>query len=314
LPETLVLCGGTAGRPRQDGTVLKLDVRPGTKDAARVNLGIERLSRKMLATLPPRLVDLLEIACYVHAADQFTRREGSSMPRMGATWRRDFRFKLPVRNLAFWQRAAVRNALAETIGFLSDDDYAFQFVQAQAPEPPWFLSYPEESGQGRFRPDGVILFSGGLDSLAGAAEALLLHGERVVLVSHRSSSMIQSRQDGLLEALRGRGGEGRLFHVGVTVNKGKEEAREFTQRARSFLFATLGFVVARLFGRSEVLFFENGVVSLNLPIAEHIQGARATRTTHPKVLRDFCGLFSQVAEEDVQVRNPVVHQFEIRRP
>jgi hypothetical protein len=54
--------------------------------------------------------------------NQFTRRESPSMRRMGATWRRDFRFKVPVRDLPFWQRAAVRDSLAETLGFLSDDD------------------------------------------------------------------------------------------------------------------------------------------------------------------------------------------------
>ena len=40
----------------------------------------------------------------------------------------------------------------------------------------------------------------------------------------------------------------------------------------------IGLAVARSFGRSEVMFYENGVVSLNLPpLAQHV-GARATRS------------------------------------
>jgi hypothetical protein len=149
-----------------------------------------------------------------------------------------------------------------------------------------------------------VLFSGGLDSFAGSLEAVLGRDERVVLVSHHASNVLASKQNGLVEGLRERARRGRVFHVGVVVNKGGEEAADFTQRTRSFLFATLGFVVARLFRKAEVAFFENGVVSLNLPLAAHVVGARATRTTHPRVLRDFGRLFAAAAERGVRVANP----------
>src|SRR5690606_11435438 len=97
----------------------------------------------------------------------------------------------------------------------------------------------------------VTLFSGGLDSLAGAVEALD-SGESVALVSHQSSTMIRARQRDLVETLRARTRSNQLFHVSVVVNKGSAPARSFTQRSRSFLFATLGFVVARLFGVGDV--------------------------------------------------------------
>ena len=62
---------------------------------------------------------------------------------------------------------------------------------------------------------------------------------------------------------------------------------EKTQRTRSFLFASLAFVLARMFGKERFTFFENGVISFNLPIAGDVLGARATRTTHPRVIRGF---------------------------
>jgi hypothetical protein len=105
-------------------------------------------------------------------------------------------------------------------------------------------------------------------------------------------------------ALRDRAPPSSLFHVSVLITKGKQEAVEFTQRSRSFLFAALGFVVAHLFRRTEITFFENGVVSMNLPIARHVIGSRATRTTHPRVLSDFGTLFSLLVAERIRVINP----------
>ena len=62
--------------------------------------------------------------------------------------------------------------------------------------------------------------------------------------------------------------------------------------------------MAHALGQSKVSFYENGVVSLNLPLAGHVLGARATRTTHPRMLRDFGNLFSTVAARDVRIENP----------
>jgi 7-cyano-7-deazaguanine synthase in queuosine biosynthesis len=259
----------------------------------------------MVAEIPDRLADLLELACYVYCADQFTRRDTARMRKMGAAWRRQFRFRIPVRDSTFWRRVDVRQALTEALSFLSEDDYHFNFVQSRAsPSLEPYLHFPSAGPPAGFIPDRVVLFSGGLDSLTGAVEALVKRKEKVVLVSHQSSRMVQSKQLDLIQELRARTKPSQLFYVGVHVSKGGAEARDFTQRSRSFLFAALGCVVARLFGRSEISFFENGVVSLNLPISEHVIGARATRTTHPRVLANFGRLFCLLLEESVGVLNP----------
>jgi hypothetical protein len=116
--------------------------------------------------------------------------------------------------------------------------------------------------------------------------------------------MIASKQNNLVVKLRERTNPGQLFYVPVTVNKGRDEATEFTQRSRSLLFATLGIILARMFSKKSLSFFENGIVSLNLPIAEHVLGARASRTTHPRVLADCSRLFSRLLSQDVSVENP----------
>jgi hypothetical protein len=87
--------------------------------------------------------------------------------------------------------------------------------------------------------------------------------------------LIASKQNVLAAYLRERSHPTSLFHISVTINKGHGEAAEFTQRSRSLMFATLGFVVAQMFKCDDLSFYENGVTSINLPIAEHVVGSCA---------------------------------------
>ncbi|MDA2915155.1 hypothetical protein MYX77_14610, partial [Acidobacteriia bacterium AH_259_A11_L15] len=82
------------------------------------------------------------------------------------------------------------------------------------------------------------------------------------------------------------------LHIPVWINKDEALGREPTQRSRSFLYASLATAVAGVFGLRRIRFYENGVVSLNLPISAQVIGARATRSTHPKALKAFERLFS----------------------
>lgn len=305
MDEVRVFCGDVDRPTLIDESTILLDVAATTGDPARVRLSAAEVTRKMLGKIPDRLADLLDIACYVYCADQLTRRDTKLMARLGGDWQRDFRFTIAVRDFAFWSDRQVLSQLESTLTFLSDDRFAFAFKATRRVSPP--QEYLDLSGAGpppAFAPDRVVLFSGGLDSFAGATEALIGQNERVVLVSHRSSPFVAGRQATLLDGLRKRVDPARLFRLSVEVTKGGNQAVEFTQRTRSFLFATIGFIVARMFGKREVTFYENGVVSMNLPLAPHVLGTRATRTTHPRVLHDFGSLFSRIAEHDIKIVNP----------
>ena len=270
-----------------------------------VNIKVHELTRKLLTELPSRLTDLLEIASYVYASDQLARRDTLKMPGLGAEWRRSFQFHVAVRDVAFWTRRDVQDQLKATLHFLSDDTFHFSFLKIQ-PRPlrQAYFEYTAEGPSSQFRPDEVMLFSGGLDSFAGALDALEDPQHRVLLVSHRASPMVASYQNRLVTALRQRAGHDRVLHMSVEITRGYGKAVEFTQRSRSFLFAVLGFLVAHLFDRRAISFYENGIVSMNPPLARHVVGSRATRTTHPKVLHDFGTLFSLVTARDFRVVNP----------
>jgi 7-cyano-7-deazaguanine synthase in queuosine biosynthesis len=268
-------------------------------------LKLEDISKRLVASVPSRLVDLIEIATYVYCADQATSRGGEAQAAMGSDWRRNFRFVIPVRHPDHWSDPKVLGPLCDTISFLSEDNYVFEFEMATNPtELDNYLGLSEDSGT--FRADEVVLFSGGLDSLSGAIEKLSGGKTHVALVSHRSSPKIFEHQKQLVQELK-RQFPKRLMHIPVLVT-GREplEVREYTQRTRSFLYAALACAVAQLFGNTGIRFFENGVVNINLPISAQVVGARATRTTHPLVIEFFRRFLSAAVGERIEVENPFV--------
>ena len=298
--EHLVLCGGVEEPQVASEQSLRLALHGRSPN---VRLQISDISRRLLANVPDVLADLLEVASYVYAADSAISRGGKTDTQMGRRWRRKFRFEIPVRLPSLWSSDPVLSALVETLSFLSDDIYEFEFrAIIDAPTMAEYFEFKDKE-ETAFTPDEVILFSGGLDSLSGTVEELVGSGKKVALVSHRSASKIAGAQKGLVDKLRSRFGANRVLHVPVWANLDGTLGREPTHRTRSFLFAALGVVTARMFGRDSICFFENGVVSLNLPPVAQVVGARATRTTHPQTLAGFQSLFSAVLGSDFGVNN-----------
>jgi len=209
-----------------------------------------------------------------------------------------------VRELEIWQHPDVQEILADTLGFLSDDSYEFDFRRAESPVQRRELYFPNLINASAEH-DEVALFSGGVDSFAGAVNDIVTLGKSVTLVGHYSATKVRAVQENLIEGLKQRGFDRRVSYIPVWVSNENERAREFTQRTRSFLFACLGLVVARMSGKDKFSFYENGVVSINPPLAGDVVGGRATRTTHPKVLRGLEALFSLLLDRQIEIQTPL---------
>ena len=141
---------------------------------------------KAMAELDPNLLDLLDIAAVVFAADGTVSRGHLTRPGMGIGWRRGLDFIIPVRNPDLWSRPEVVDALTEAVAFMTEDSVTFRFTRqehGETQEP--FLKFEPEGAV--FEAEDVILFSGGLDSFAGALEILSTTTSRVILLTHRSS-------------------------------------------------------------------------------------------------------------------------------
>lgn len=273
-------------------------------EAKNVNLRIDYITRRMMGNVPDLLIDLLEVAAYVYCADQRLSRGGSTLPGYGADWRRSLHFVIAVRCPEVWQSSEIQETLSETLGFLSDDRFSFEFQRAEDPVQPREL-YFSDLIDASMEHDQVALFSGGVDSFAGAVDDIVSRGTSVALVGHYSASKVNHIQKCLIDGLKQRGFERSISYIPVWVTNQESRATEHTQRTRSFLFACLGLIIARMSGKDSFCFYENGVVSINLPLAGDVIGGRATRTTHPKVLRDLEKLFSALLERTIQIRTPL---------
>lgn len=297
--ELVILCNEAAARKSAAGeNAVKLRTSGSHRN---VRLELDQVGSQLNAQAPPRIVDLVEIATLVYVADQIQRRGADDVESMGAHWRRRLRFEISVRDLAFWKSGPVTEALVELLSFLSEDEYEFTFSQYQ--HPPTLDSYLTFGNGTGNSPESVILFSGGLDSLGGVVERVVTGGENALLVTHESTTKLRTRHQTLRSMIDGAVKGTPPQHITVRINKKDQQEKEYTQRARSFLYAALATAIARLAGLEGIKFFENGVVSLNLPLSPQVVGARATRTTHPLVLTRMRRLFSLVAGVNFNVEN-----------
>lgn len=264
-------------------------------------LEADKLRAKALAEIDPLCDDFLEIASAIFVADSTVSRGGEVRARMGLNWRREFSFTIPVRQPEFWQRPDVVEALTDTVTFLTEDTVQFEFVAGEfsrSREP--FLEFDPTGPQ--FGANEAILFSGGLDSFAGALETLATTSDKVLLVSHRSAQKVIPRQDDLGGYLAQRF-PGRVQHLSVTARRRGAEGKETTQRSRSLLFTALGWAAAQALKIPRLSFYENGTISHNLPISPQVVGTMATRTTHPLTLKKLNDLLELLYPGQLNIEN-----------
>ncbi|MFO0839075.1 MAG: hypothetical protein U1D55_11195 [Phycisphaerae bacterium] len=300
--ERAILCGNSTAKAPVAGGPKPLRLRLWGR-SAEVNLKSDDLSRPVSTNIPSTFADLLEIATYIYCADQAITRGGDGVDNAGQNWRRQLRFTIPVRNAGFWRKPDVMIALQETLSFLSEDEYEFEFCDLV--DGPTLQHYLPFSTTGTTAaPEEVVLFSGGLDSLGGAVQEAVVNKRPVALVNHRPTEKLSRRYQRLQQLLAQHAVVAQPMHIPVHINKKKSLGREYTQRTRSFLYASLAAVIAEMYGLCRIRFYENGVVSLNLPLSAQVVGAKATRTTHPRVIKGFSRVLSAVAGKNFDVENP----------
>ncbi len=230
----------------------------------------------------------LVAALGVWAADKLQPRQAAP-----DAWTREFSLHLPLS--PGWMPLARR--LSRLLNFLTGDDWTLKVREA-----PLDLGLKGEWPH-PWRPDGVMLFSGGLDSLVGALD-FLEAGQRLLLVSHYDFGQLASIQQSLAAALTRHYGPERVHHLGIRVQF--PQAPELSLRSRSLLYLALGLSAAASFGDATPLIIpENGWISLNPPLTLNRLGSCSTRTTHPYFLEQLTGLWREAG-----LATPLVNPYE----
>lgn len=282
---------------------------------ARLNLvGKDRMNvyprvkffKEYFGEMNPRLVDFIEIATFIYVADQMLVRCQGRVDPHGFLWRREINMIIAVQDYEFWNSQQVVNTLERLLRFLSDDNFRIQFSPMREVHPDQgYFDFSDNMGNSKPL-ERVMLFSGGLDSLGGAIQELICNDKRTVLVRHKSSTKHKERYQFIETALQKLIGNKVTF---FTINTGKDGAlsKEYTQRCRSFLYFSLAGTIAALLKLEEICFYENGPISLNLPMSPQVVGGRATRTTHPQTLFFFQELMRLISgDPNFRVRNPFI--------
>ncbi len=264
--------------PRGDGEVeTRLDLVTGERA---LDHGIGRALGDLaaLGVHPSEIgVDVLVLAAHVHAAD--TRISRTSESQDG--WTREIRLVVPVSDPDRW--TAVAPTFDRMLNFLTGDRWSLAFRA----RPRRFLRVAPIRPRGRIRLpfDDLALFSGGLDSLIGAIDALEA-GRTPLLISHAGEGATSDAQSKIFDALKiqYRGCAFDRVRLWMAFPDGfvRGSVGENTTRSRSFLFFALGVIAGSGLDAPFTLKVpENGLIAVNVPLDPLRLGALSTRTTHP---------------------------------
>jgi 7-cyano-7-deazaguanine synthase in queuosine biosynthesis len=266
--------------------------------------GLDAFERFFQDRLPSRIVDLLRIAASVYVVDRLVRRRQRNQQRH---WSRSIKIRIGVIEPGFWLEESMREALTDTLEFLSDDTWQFEFFKDDRRErrelQRTLFQVPTNSL--------VALYSGGLDSAAGLANRIASLPDRPVLpviVWHQpiQRKIVQSQFDSLTNRS---GAPITPLIVKAAIIWRSELKNQFrpesSQRSRAFLFCSAGAAAAAMIKGSTVELLESGIGSINLPLMSGMVGSRTTRSTHPQFLKRMGQLLSTILEREFSFTLPL---------
>lgn len=210
-------------------------------------------------------------------------------------WNRRIDVHIPVRDPARWQ--AMAPDLSDLFAELTYDELGLTFYRdGSPPDPP----RQRRTRFGEF--DAVALFSGGMDSFAGAAQ-LVADGRVPALVTHSTGSAAPAAVRYLQGEIQKLGDLGPLMKL-TAQRRGQTGTAENSQRSRSLLFLGLAAVVAAASGVEDVYINENGVMAVHAPMTAARVGSLSTRTASPKLVDAFAAVARTALEApSLQVHN-----------
>lgn len=247
--------------------------------------------------------DFIWLALAVYFADRCAPRYpyGNNGP---AFWRRRIHVALPVSDVERWR--AAEESLLHALEYLTEDDWTFEFEPGRSECSAEMQRHFPEMRVAEI--EWAALFSGGLDSLAGAMQWLSHTRGTCLLVSGQTHSRITVAQDALILDLRKRFPQ-RVEHLGVSYGFPDKQrfnlgGFESSQRTRAFVHTALGSLAALMAGQSQLFLFENGFGALNLPCDSAQFGSMNSRGTHPIFLRRMSAFVSAVLDKTFRIVNP----------
>ena len=253
-------------------------------------------------------LDWIDLAIAVYVADRLSLRE---IEKYRNNWKRNLKLKIAVRNLGVWLCQDIQAEFKNILNFYTDDDWEFEFVNLESDE-----RMKGINNKVPFKPNTdlrVALFSGGLDSFAGATQQLFLDNESsFMFVSGATNNRQVSLQRRQIKRLQDHYRTKEIYYK--TVNFGfnwidsDHPKEENSQRTRGFVFATLGAVTALNAGTNVLEVYENGIGAINLPYDGSQVGTMNSRGVNPMSLLRMERFIQTLTKQDFKIRNLYLFQ------
>jgi 7-cyano-7-deazaguanine synthase in queuosine biosynthesis len=183
-------------------------------------------------------------------------------------------------------------------------------IRLELEQNPPLSRYPQRAPQPVI--NAVALVSGGLDSLATAADVVANY-EHACLLAYRPSPHVIRAQNAVSAALTEK------VHRPVKTTDFRVEVKhvntdaplpeyDLSQRGRTLFFCGVAAAIAASRDVESVTLGENGIMAINCPLTIGRAGGFSTHTARPDVLSLMGRLFSLVLNKQVAIINPLLHK------
>ncbi len=270
----------------------------------RYYLDDSRLAGPYPPYLPAVVIDLLDIAGSIMWLDRyFVRPKKHGAFRQWRGWVRHFDVALGVREPDIWNASAVKTALQDLLHWLTEDTWELRFT----PNP---NRHPSEKQPVLWQPEPsnalVVLYSGGLDSLAGAVSLAQKYPTQNIILTSTVSSRLSGVIAKQVKELQKRFGNDHMHQACIRFHlmQQTKNYKEKTQRTRGLLFFACGVAQAVAYNASKLITCENGIGMLNLPFNKRQIGTQHTRSVHPHTLILLSRLLTQLGLGNISYEAP----------
>lgn len=248
---------------------------------------------KFISTPTSTSLDVLYFTSIIYAIDKLIPRKESD-----DNWSRDIQVNIPVSDVTLWDIA--KEDLQDALNFLTSDNWNISFSKlARA-----YFKTKKNVLAINANVENICLFSGGLDSLAGAID-LIHNKENILLVSHTDGHAANYiHQNDLINRIKDEYKSKNIKHSYLKV---EADTFEDSTRGRSILFHGLAIFHAMNLGIKEIIAPENGVISINIPLNPSRSCSNSTKTMHPYFIQKLQDALYKL-NIFVEIRNPYLFQ------
>jgi 7-cyano-7-deazaguanine synthase in queuosine biosynthesis len=242
--------------------------------------------------------DMLDLALAIHAIDRIVPRpQNKSL---------SFYVELPVRVLDVFERNDVKNLLTETLRWYTEDNWHFEFSKRAILGRQKEIQYRFPTETSFTENADFVLWSGGLDSLAGLYTQLNNNPEsNYVLVGTGSNTQVHTKQNELAKKIE------RFFpkrtllkQVPYSWSNTPSSEKNVYQRARGLVFMLVGVACAYYANRKSLYVYENGIGAINLLYSKGQNNLDQAKSIHPKSLLYVSKLVSAILPTPFEIINP----------